>query len=323
MPGVTLAITLTLAAAITGDSTAAGGLFTAPPPRQVAVLRREHSPRQWLFVTTESGRHEVRAVTLDSRGLSGLSARDAAPAPSWRWNEIARVDRRESRFRLGQIAGMAAGAAAGFYLGGEIAESNGSHRGQGAWMGAWAVGAAGACLGAWTGDRVVRSSPWYVADPGPLMRAPAAKDMRVESGERLRLRGTFGEFIGKAKRIDSTGFAGLVADQDDIRLPLPHEPIAWSEVSSVEVRRGSSRRWATIGAVVGAMYGVCFAVLTEMTSDKTTNDEPGKDAAIATSLSLMGAGIGAVYGMAWPIWHTAHHAPLPAAASSTQEPATP
>jgi hypothetical protein len=176
-----------------GSSTWAepGAGFTIPPESVIERLRHDYGKHDWLRVTTGSTRLELRVGRIDGDGLKDLVARrDAPPPPAVvPWSSIARVDRRVSQFRRGQITGFLvggiAGALGGSWLGSAVKgtrtstwmdqtyEIDENHMTAGAWLGT-IVGAVG---GAWMwgriGDRNVTERPLYVA-PAPASSSPAA-----------------------------------------------------------------------------------------------------------------------------------------------------
>src|SRR6185295_12286402 len=96
--------------------------FAAPTPHMIDLLRQQHSAKDWLRVTSGTSRLELRVDKIESDGLHGFRARKHTPLPSMLpWSSIQRIDRRVSRFRTGQVLGLALGAIAGSYVGTAIA----------------------------------------------------------------------------------------------------------------------------------------------------------------------------------------------------------
>jgi len=151
---------------------AAALAYPVPAPDQLEQLRRQHHRKAWLRVTTDSMRYEVRVRRIDDAGLGGFTTRRSAPAPPdpLPWSAIARIDRRTSGFRSGQITGVIFGA-----LGGIIAANlTGlveNHGELGVTAGLTVGAVAGGWLGGRRGDRRVRERPFYAA---PLQPAPAS-----------------------------------------------------------------------------------------------------------------------------------------------------
>jgi hypothetical protein len=82
--------------------------YSVPPPTVIELLREQHRARDWWFVTTPSNRLELRVGSIGPEGLGSIHVRHGAPpiAPI-AWPGIARIERRDSHFRSGQIVGLA------------------------------------------------------------------------------------------------------------------------------------------------------------------------------------------------------------------------
>lgn len=315
---VILASAITFDTADPGASPAAS--FAAPPPRLIELLRKQHEPSAWFYLTTTSGRYEVRMAGIHEDGIAGITARKGAPpAAKVDWGNIARIEQRTSHFRLGQFLGLAAGAVAGGYAGAAI--GNPEHGDLGAWTGLTIGALAGTWLGGQTGDRFAAARPWYEGQPAqgaavagtPDVSDRALQEFRKSSSESdlLRLRGTFGEFTGRASRIDALGFSGLARDaKEDLAFEVPPEPIGWNQISSIERRGNAAGHYAKIGVAIGA--GI-LGTLAGVASAGFGNDERDVLGAVMIGGSiggLAGAGVGAVIGSGVERWQPIYQSPL-------------
>ena len=71
---------LVILGAIPASSSQARSSFAVPTPGLVENLNRQHHRGDWLRVTTDSARYEVRAREFGAQGLSGISSRRRSPA---------------------------------------------------------------------------------------------------------------------------------------------------------------------------------------------------------------------------------------------------
>jgi hypothetical protein len=291
--------------------------FEAPPPRMVELLRQKHHASDWLYVTTPSGRYEVRVAGIHEGGLAGLESRKGAPpATNLEWNQVARIEKRNSHFHAGQLVGAVVGAFAGGYGGAAI--GNPDHGDAGAWTGLAIGTVAGAWLGGKVGDRYASAEHWYEGNgPGGATIAgdiPNALDefrKHAKSSDVLRVRGSFGEFTGRASNVDHDGFSGLARDErHDMAFKVPEEPLRWSQIASIERRGNSAGRYAGFGALIGA--GVLSVVGATVSAGFNSENEDILGAALAGGAvgGLAGAGVGALIGQGVERWHPVYTAPL-------------
>jgi len=142
------------------------GEFTNPSPDLLLQLQREHGRKDWLRVTTDSARWEVRVREFTPEGLRGLTVRSSPRvAPEIvPWSVIARIDVRTSRFRYGQAMGFVIGGLIGAGVGGALGA--GSNHGDVGARNGLAVGVVGGTwLGGYLGDQIVSEHPFYTAAP--------------------------------------------------------------------------------------------------------------------------------------------------------------
>jgi hypothetical protein len=141
--------------------------YAVPPPSLVHKLSRRHHAGDWLRVTTNSERLDVKARRLDAQGLHGLTVRNPRlPHPiDVEWERIARIDVITTQQTLGRVAGG--------LLGGIGAASTGD---QGFMWGSVIGGLGGQLIGAgFTGER-----SFYVASPLPAPARVSTSDAPLE-----------------------------------------------------------------------------------------------------------------------------------------------
>ena len=319
-------LTLFLALATTMLSTAAATFaaespFTTPPQRKIEELHHARGG-EW-YVTSDGQRHLVRVGSVGPTGLADLTraGRDAVP-PAMGWEGIARIESRSTRRVVGGITGAAIGAVALGFAGaaiGEAASTNTStFNDQGAFLGIVTGVAVGGWAGSAIGGRHERVQTLYVgtstagAGSGPPAIQPPASGLeqtQTYQDRLLRVRGSFGSFVGRAKTVAPEGLSGLEPDPArDSGLPLPQEPIAWSQISSVERLGTHAGRGAVIGALV---MGGLTAMLAAAASQGGVGPNSGgseRDAAAAAAVGAVvgggvGALLGAVIGSSINAWH--------------------
>ena len=126
----------------------------------------------------------------------------------------------------------------------------------------------------------------------------------------MRIRGSFGEVVGRASHADAGGLSGFAIDPKlDAGGQPPAEPIAWSQITSIERRSDATGRGAGIGALLGAAaFGTLAGALSagEGSSDA---DVLGAVAVGGAVGALAGAGVGAIVGRNVPAWHDVYRAP--------------
>lgn len=88
---------------------------STPSPEAVEQMRGQHKSKDWLRITTDSTRYEVRVSVIDSQGLSGVtSAHKAPPAPQRiGWGSIVRIDTKKPHRTRGQLNGLLIGMGSG------------------------------------------------------------------------------------------------------------------------------------------------------------------------------------------------------------------
>jgi hypothetical protein len=313
-----------------GDSApGSAGDFRAPTPRMLDLLQRTHHPKHWLFVTTTTERHRLRVDRIESRGLFGLHGHDGPPpAAALGWNDIAMIERRDSRQGSGRILGALFGAVALGYAGASIGDAVDtpyrSYNDHGAWIGIGAGAILGALAGGALGDGSARAIPLYAAqlEPGaPVEPAPVALwpapivdlDLVRKStrpGDLLLVRGNFGVFAGRVDAIDANGLHGLHPDSKrDPGLGTLPDPLPWSGIASVDRLGNSAGRGAVITGLLGGV-GVGLLAAAVAAGGLGLSTSGGNDAEVAGAFAggtvgggLVGAGIGALIGSGVETWH--------------------
>lgn len=266
-----------LASVVMAAPVRASSEITAPPPRMIELIRRQMAHEGRWSVTTSQSRLEWNEAEVGADGLRGLlPQRGGGLAPGLvSWSDIQRIDEHRTAFRRGQGLGLALGALAGGFGGAAIeAEATGSDMGGITWAGVGVGAIAGTLLGGWMGDRVQLSDRTiYVAaperapspEPPPTIASVAdgAAKAKVRPGELIRLKGAFGDFVGRASAIDADGISGLKpASGRDSGLPLPPQPISWSDMTRVERRDNCGTTGALLGVL--ALGGIGGALGAEM-----------------------------------------------------------
>lgn len=328
-------VVLTLLGAIPATRSRASSSDPTRIPGFVENLSRHHHRRDWLRITTDSARYEARVREFGAQGLNGITSRRGPPyAPdSIPWSSVTRLDQVRSGFRVGQIVG-------GLALGSLWVPT--TFNGEPEVAGIVALGAVvGAGLGGLVGRHWSHEVPLYVAslasdsaetaanpDGGPAStaRLPAASfggsataaagvplNARIERakeilrpGQRLRVRGEFGEFDGFVDQIGVSGLEGLRAIRRQAwGTPSPRR-LDWGSIASIDRRGNSAGRGAlglavplaTVGLVAGLAAGAAVGGGSSTGSDVLAGGALG----FAVGGSL-GAVLGGLFGSAIPRWH--------------------
>ena len=296
--------------------------FETPPPRKIEQLERERIGQPW-YVSTAAERYLARVRRVGMDGLAELSPAGHAPVPpAIGWGEIERIERRGSRRLQGGIAGAAIGAVALGFAGAAIGEAAStdyrSYNDHGAWAGIGSGLVLGALTGAVMGNRHERVRTLYVGAPAAgdgsrgASQPPesAVERARAHAGKLFRVRGSFGTFVGRVGTITPEGLSGLEPDHDlDSRLPLPAEPIGWSQISSIERRGSHVGRGAVIGAlIVGGLTATLAGAVASSGLGLSTSGGSDEDILGAAAVGgVLGSGVGALVGAAvgakFPGWH--------------------
>ena len=324
---------------------AAALAYTAPAPDQLEQLRHHHHRKDWLRVTTDAGRYEVRVSRIDEAGISGLTPRPHAPAPPdpLPWSDIARIDRRTSGFRGGQITGVILGGISGFIAANLVGlvEKHGEF---GVFTGLTVGAVAGGWIGGRRGDRRVREHPFYAAPtrPAPVAAETVAAVAEPESlavdtvaalaapqaapplpppsaiaaspavlkachklhpEDLLRVEADFGKLQGYAARVGPDGIEGLRADLGHKQTAVPPPLVTWDRIHHVD-RRGNS------AGVFARNAGLALGAVGGIAGLATTGALGGNDAetmggglAGAAIGGAVGASIGGLIGLGVPRWH--------------------
>ncbi len=340
-------VALCLFMAIGPESAAFADDFSAPPPRMLELLRREHDPRYRLLVTTSSTRLDVNVGAIGEEGLREVTPIEAASAlgpTSIPWDSIARIERIELKHRTGRSAGFVLGALAGGFAGAALGRLARTKDVKGdrtyADFGAFVGTAAGASTGVWLGARSKIRRSLYEAgfdDESKIHSMISSESLTADLGESasrlsprqiVRLRGSFGEYTGRVSSVTSNGRVTLNrVPEFDSALPISSGPIAWDDISRIERRGTSWRRSAVTGAIVlGLLSGSMAAFVEGVTMDYSYSRDGRRDGGDAFWEGALagagtGAGLGAIFGALTPRWHRIVERPL--IVSMTAEPARP
>lgn len=283
------------------------------PPRLLARLQRDLTAENRWWISGTRPRAPWTGLTLDAHGVSGTIRDGGAPTRAFEsWSTLTRIESRRSRFGAGTLVGGALGAVAGGYGGAAIGEQvstrRHSYNDHGALTGLVVGGVLGAVLGGRLGDRQEEwqvaydaGRPTGTAHPAELQRAA---ETRIRPGDQLRVRGAFGEFAGSVGEIGGSGLSRLKPDPRlDLPLAPPREPIAWSEIESLERRGHAAGRGAIIGA---ALLGGVASAIGGAVSAAFGSDEADVGAGFFVGAMFgapVGALTGAAIGRAIPAWH--------------------
>ena len=176
-----LAILLEVASAAAGSLTPR---YAVPPSKLVRKLSHQHRGGDWLLVTTDAERLEVRARRMDAQGLHGLKGRDPnlPPPRDLEWGRIARIDVVTTKKTLGWYAGGLLGGL------GAASIARGGAGGGSAWM--WGVLTGGFC-GEYLGSRHTGAREFYVASvlpaPAPVLSdAPPPADAASQAADPMK-----------------------------------------------------------------------------------------------------------------------------------------
>lgn len=311
-----------------------GPRYGQPPARTIERLSQEHRRGDDLIVSTRERQLRLRVDQISPLGLEGIHARGGLPPfPVLEWKDVAKIERRRSGFRIGQVIGG--------FLGAPIPAGG-------------ATVIAGAWLGSRLGDSMARTTTLYEGVPlasepegGELAAALSGNAVNVDeaavgrvvaAGDRLpdldrigrdvipgrtvHVWGSFGEFTGTVDAIDHEGLhvlhvkSGALGaaqgwtlsrrpfDAAHDRLP---DPIAWSQISGVYYLGNSGGRGAAYGGVlVGGGTGALAAAIAKsglgLGGGGSTTDAIGAFFAGAAAGGLVGAGLGYLVGSAFKVW---------------------
>jgi hypothetical protein len=128
----------------------------------------------------------------------------------------------------------------------------------------------------------------------------------------MQVRGSFGSFVGRVDSIEPEGLAGLHPDPAyDPGLPLPPEPIPWSQVSTVSRQGTQSRRGAWIGGVVlGSLGAAAGGWIASGVGSGEPRDIAGGMALGGVACGVVGAWCGSLVGAHHRGWQDVYSAPL-------------
>ena len=308
--------------------------FSAPPPRMLELLRREHDPRHHLLVTTTAARYHASVGTIGDEGLRDVapleSSAELVPA-SIPWASISSIDRIMPRHRRGRTFGVVLGGIAGGFAGaalGRLAStvetgSDHTYDDVGAFLGT----AAGASTGGWLGIRSKVRHPLYIAGSSEDSNdhpGDGSQTLVVDVGESaawlsprqiVRVRGSFGEVTGRVGNVAPDGRVRLDRVPElDSNLPLPRSPMEWDEISRIERRGNNWRRGAASGSIVtGLLFGSGAAFIEGVRIDYRPGGRRDSGEAFASGALIgtcTGAAIGAALGALTPRWHRLLDRPL-------------
>lgn len=128
---------------------------------------------------------------------------------------------------------------------------------------------------------------------------------QLASRDSVRVRGTFGEVVLRRPTLTTDS---LLAAPDTSGPRAPR--LGLRDVTRIQVRGGASGTGAKVGAGVGLVGGLAFAVglSASLCSDGGCSNEGGATAVIAVGSAGAGALLGALIGAPFKNWHTVYRA---------------
>lgn len=112
----------------------------------------------------------------------------------------------------------------------------------------------------------------------------------------LRIKGDFGRFVGIVREYQADSLAGFAVDDEWAAAP-PAQPIAWSSVSSIDMRVRDRSSGAGTGAAVGALVGALVSTSVAAMASAVPATFFGSRPNLAP-YSIGGAVVGGLLGMA-------------------------
>jgi len=319
--------------------------YAPPAATTLEHLNRTHRSGHWLIVSTPDSLIRLRADRFTPRGLEGIHTRDGLPPfPVLEWKNVAKIERRASGFRAGQVLiGVICSPIPPYGL----------------------TTAAGMWLGGGLGDKIVRTTTLYEGTPASVEPdrgfAIAAPDSGstgidrdhveqraatvggvvpdldrlrgdVQPGRLVHVWGGFGEFTGTVETIDPDGLHGLHPHRPPREArDRPPDPVAWSQISGMYRRGNSGGRGAAYGAVVlgGGAGAVAAAIASSGIGLSSGSSENALGAFFAGAAvgGIVGAGFGYAIGSFFKVWRPVrglHASAMPEAslAAPVQAPGT-
>ena len=290
-------------------------------------VSQQHGARNWLRVTLDSTRLELRARRIDAQGLGDLTLRGhaAPPRDPIAWAMVDRIDVLRARPVRGALLGILVGGVGAvavtrsgdFFIGGALA---------------------GALGGGALGKRMLHEEELYRAPPPsasapsrllePMPAAavpdtassaithvdPAVADrvaLQVAPRTLLRIQGQIGLRYGYVSTVDTSGLAGF-RPEPSLEREGAIDRIPWEWINRIDKRAGSSGRGAKSLAIsLGIGGGILSALLTAAVvslAGAETNASTMILGGLAggAACAAVGAGIGAGAGAAVPSWHVVY-----------------
>jgi hypothetical protein len=289
-----------------------------PTPGTIMRLNQQHHAGDWLRVTLDSTRLELRARRIDAQGLRQITLRGhaAPPRDPIEWAMIDRIDVLRGRPVRGALVGILVGGV------GAVAATR---------SGDFLIGGAlaGAIGGIMLGRRMIHEEELYRAPPPSLVVMPAvvpaidttttapslmdpdAADRvarEVAPGMLLRIHVTSGVRYGYVSTVDNRGLAGF-RPEPSMEQSGAIDQIPWEGIYRIEKRAGSSGRGAKAGALTLGVGGGVVAGLLTLAVISFAGGEADASAAIlggvvgGAACAGIGALVGAGVGSAVPSWH--------------------
>lgn len=286
--------------------------FSATPSPQVIDLVARESRGQRAYLTTSTGSWLVRIGRVGPEGLTQLSGPADERVPSAvAWEHVASIERRTTHQTAGRWIGTIGGAVAGYYL------ITGHHEEPLVQVGkgAAAIGT-GFLLGGAIGGRVetapkvLYTGRVEVASPRQDLPAEPADvgeidQVRAHADELLRVRGSFGTFVGHVSSITDEGLSGLEPRRGEVQSPpTPPNEIRWSQVSNISRRVGHGTHGAVVGATLVGLGGAAIGAAMASPGLFGGGGNVGAGAAAGAAAGVVVGGlVGAMIGSSIHGWH--------------------
>jgi hypothetical protein len=305
----------------------ASAAYQPPSASLLNEIRRQHAPKDWWIVTTDSTRYVVQVGKIGDDALSRLKpghGTKSAPDPL-QWSSISRVDLRKSKFLSRRIQGVVLGA----IVGGLLPVAFGAEGDPGTELGLLVGAAAGGWLGGLYGDQLTHEQTLYVSPslvtprtsaaevPADTSMAEAPADTssdtlrvsttvtttpairaaceQIDDDDLLRIHADFGTFEGFASGADSTGLSGLRARSAPGAEAFP-ALLSWDRVQTVEIRGNNGRHGAIKGGVTLGAIGAIGGMLAIFGASTSGNSSANPSASWVLEPAFIGAVAGAIIG---------------------------
>lgn len=137
-------------------------------------------------------------------------------------------------------------------------------------------------------------SEWSGSSKEPKCRTLDCVRLRLAKHPTLRMKGEFGRFVGTIDEFGSDSLSGFTVD-DEWAGERPAGPVAWSSISSLDMKVSNSGPGAMGGALIGALVGGILVTAIAASASiipSLFGEEPD-----LTPAAITGAAVGGLIGM--------------------------